>query len=220
MPKFSIPEPFREGFYHLARISRTDANVIAEELSNVKVGEGPEVISERIYDKKKIDKVKEILITIFSLTGLLDSERLPFEETVKDLVDSYIETDEPKLSKEKKNSLEKNLLLILANNEFIRLTFKAHSIKGEYQKILTNTRIISDARFIFSDNEVNSSNNSLIIHQLKVEYREDNQTKQTFFALDKNDLEKLSKQIDRAKEKETLIRESFGKEITFIDPKE
>lgn len=71
-------------------------------------------------------------------------------------------------------------------------------------------------RLIFEDDFNKFPQSGLIIHQLKLEYLENNEQKAFFITLDSNNILKLKEDLNRALEKEASIKRDYDK-VHFIN---
>ena len=109
----------------------------------------------------------------------------------------------------------KELLSIKA----IAATNKAVDLRGEYDKIYVDSRIMTDIRPSFYEDIKKGFEIGAIVHNLRIEYHHGNKPHgQIFLALDNNDLAALKGQIIRAEEKEMSLRTNL-KTISFIEVK-
>ncbi|MHC9292037.1 hypothetical protein ACRCUN_06190 [Mycobacterium sp. LTG2003] len=92
----------------------------------------------------------------------------------------------------------------LLNNATIQRYAKALTLRNEYERIVTDTRILSDIRPVFDDDEENPGIRAAIVnHTLRFTYTAgDGERHESHFALDVHDLEKLKAQIERALKKD------------------
>lgn len=219
MAKYRIPEQFISGFKELSSLKKDLTYKISDILKKLDIGDGPETLAKKLSDIKDLSKLDLSLIsfTIFSLISLAQKENI--EHLVNDLTQAYsLKNKEAK--KDKITNLKNNLITILNSIDKINLTFKAIELQSEYDKIFTDCRVISDIRLIFLDKLDESPKQALVIHNLKVEYQQDEKIKESFFTLDLDDLMKLKEQIERAIEKEKIIKGKINQEINFIEIKE
>ena len=219
MAKYRIPEQFISGFKELSSLKKNLTYKISDILKKLDIGDGPETLAKKLSDIKDLSKLDLSLIsfTIFSLISLAQKENI--EHLVNNLTQAYsLKNKEAK--KDKITNLKNNLITILNSIDKINLTFKAIELQSEYDKIFTDCRVISDIRLIFLDKLDESPKQALVIHNLKMEYQQDEKIKESFFALDLDDLMKLKEQIERAIEKEKIIKGKINQEINFIEIKE
>jgi hypothetical protein len=92
----------------------------------------------------------------------------------------------------------------LLQNATVQRFAKALTLRNEYERILTDTRILSDIRPVFDDDQENPSMRAAIVnHTLRFTYTAgDGERHESHFALDVDDLEKLKTQIERALKKD------------------
>lgn len=219
MAKYKIPEQFISGFKELSSLKKDLTYKISDILKKLDIGDGPETLVKKLSDIKRLSKSDLSLIsfTIFSLISLVQKENI--DHLVDDLTQAYSLQNKEAQNDEIIN-LKNNLITILNSIDKINLTLKARKLQSEYDKIFTDCRVISDIRLIFSDKLDESPKQAVIIHNLKVEYEQDEEIKESFFALDLDDLKKLKEQIERAIEKENIIKNKINRGINFIEIKE
>lgn len=83
---------------------------------------------------------------------------------------------------------------------------KASSVEYDRERLLLSTRILTDARPVFDDDEVGAPLTTLIIHTLKIEYHEDSSQNSFFVSLDGDDLIKLKTHVERALSKAAALK--------------
>lgn len=217
MAKIQIPNQFIPGFENLFNLSEDDFLKLIQELNLIPIGIGPKKFVEILVSKFESSQIISISSTIFSLGNILNTLELPIEEFASELTNSYSDIKELKLNVHDKKHLENRVLLVLKNIGSLKLTFKALSLLRENNQNLTESHIITDIRLVFQEQIENRERHAVIIHKLKLEFRKDNENKEFFLALDNNDLVKLKRQIERALEKEELIKQDYQNTISFID---
>jgi len=82
---------------------------------------------------------------------------------------------------------------------------RAIDLVVESQRLFHGSRVITDVRNVFVEAEEEPVA-AVIVHNLKIEYHEDENVRSIFVALDQSDLRRLSQTIDRALLKEAAIR--------------
>ena len=221
MARYNIPEDFISAYEILSKISIENISILNKELEQVRVGANPDEIVETLIKRNKIhlpkNELQAVVQAIFSSYGLINGEsQRNIENIITDLVDSFLETKD---GKSNYLNLKSNLQQLVRIGSRLHLTHKAFQLLSDYDKIYVDSRIISDVRIIFNDDLKNSNQEAAIVHQLKIEHHERGEIKSTFFALDINDLEKLKEYINRAIEKEKLLRDNTYKNLSFISLK-
>ena len=113
---------------------------------------------------------------------------------------------------------EKQLHQFLSKPSALSLTNKAIDLITEREKIWLSSRVITDVRPIFGDGDEIKFEASLIIHNLKIQFKENKLIKEFYFALDSEDLTNLKEQIIRAEEKEKILKSMLNeKSIKIVD---
>lgn len=111
----------------------------------------------------------------------------------------------------------------LLQNPKIRRFAKAYALRNEYERILTDSRIMSDIRPVFDDDEKTPSIQAATVnHTLRLTYRAgDGKSHEFHLALDADDLGKLKAQIDRAIEKDKAAQALLkSAEVDVLGPME
>ena len=219
MPKYRIPEEFIPGFNTLTKISFDDLGFIISAIKESPVGSNSNDIFKSVKNKVELDssELNILLQTIFSVIGVFVSESDGIEEVVEELIESYF-FQRKDISRDTKDHMISSLNAILKNASNIKLTLKARALISEYEKIFVDSRILTDIRIVFGDSFDEITQSAVVVHQLKVTYQSQNELKQSFFALDINDLRQLKINIERALEKEARIQSGvYSPQLSFID---
>gem|GEM_PF-6797370 len=117
--------------------------------------------------------------------------------------------------------LRERLIAILSLQSNLFYTIKSLALFDESDAIFTECRVITDIRLTFDHQAVKDGYRSgVVIHNLKLGYRQDGEPLHLVVSCHGSDLEQLRAAIDRALEKEKAIKEGeLGKAILFIDKK-
>jgi hypothetical protein len=221
MPKFKIPPPYQNGFKIFLGFSDKQRDELISSLEAEPLGAFPRKISSKIADGLGIKKIEadEIISALFSLYNLKDITNASAKQIADDLVESMLSFVEDK--KMVSERVPEQILRILTSQSPFALTFKSADLFSEREKLVVNTRIISDIRPIFCDGGSLEIEGATVIHTLKIEYDENGATKEIFLGLDDQDLKKLKENIQRAEQKSALIPKTFGtQKIKFIEIEE
>lgn len=97
------------------------------------------------------------------------------------------------------------------------LMAKATGLITENEKNYSESRVISDVRYIFSSGD-NPQNviGGVLVHKLKIDYFENSVQKEFFVSMDLKDLNELALTIQRAIAKDKILRKNFA-EILFVE---
>jgi hypothetical protein len=105
--------------------------------------------------------------------------------------------------------LRSRLLTLLSMPSF-EVGAKALDLLFETERHISDVRILTDLRPVFSDSAVEVPKTSLVIHTLKIDFHEGEQSPHFFASLDLNDLRKLQKAVSRAIEKDSTLRKALN----------
>ncbi|MBN1197968.1 MAG: hypothetical protein JXA23_01360 [Bacteroidales bacterium] len=217
MAKIQIPKQFLEGFKALYAIDENDFQRLIDSLQIVPVGLGPNSFIKTLKSNLEYPWISQVAATIFSLGSLLESQEFTNDELSNELASAYGEGLDLTLAEEQKAIYSKRNKELLKNLGSLKLSFKALNLLTENNQNFVESHIITDIRLVFQEEIDQKNRNAVIIHKLKIDYRKEGEPKQFYIALDNNDLKKLKKQIDRALEKEEIIKKDYSNSISFIE---
>ena len=220
MIRIAIPERHEEGFQLFIALEDNQREELISIFENLPIGATPQKASNAISQKLDLSENSaiEMSLTLFSIFSAFD--RLDF--SVEELVGEFIKAiKESKTLKELEISENfENQLFRLIDISNLTLTSKAIDLLTERGRILLSTRIISDVRPVFSGKDDLEIVGNLIIHNLKVAYKDNSNLKELFLALDSKDLSELKEQIIRTEKKEEKLRNTIlPLDIPIIDLK-
>jgi len=199
-----------QSLVHFERFLALPENLLTSlvnELEKAPIGSLPKSLSTQLYQSLNLDRkdLENILSAIFNLYKAKQQAKrfgIGLEEFVDEVI-AFLETRHD----EKVNHKTKNHLIQVLSIKSISLTMTAIAIRTEADKLAVETGIFTDIRPIFYENDIKGS---LILHNLKVEFLENGESKENFFLLDREDLAKLKNQILKAELKEQSIRKKLG----------
>jgi hypothetical protein len=215
MAKFKIPEQYLTGFETIAKLDGDQIENLSSIIKNIHAGIGYNSLKTLIVSELKADQAEAISHSLYSLVGFVTSEPQKLDDIVKELVSSFEESRKQQLLKIERE----NFVYILSeffNNRNIKLTFKAINLLSFNDKTFRDGKIITDIRLLFDDDISSSERSAVIIHQLKIEYLEDDEVKDYYFSLDSTDLIKLQSQLERAIKKEEVIKNNYNETFSFF----
>lgn len=217
MSKLRIPKSHAEGFVFLSNLSESDFKELVNTISKIDRGTLPDKLASDISEETKIEKdvsneIAKILFNIYSLKEQFDNN---ISELTSELSLALKNSNVEIGTDSNWNKLEERLENLLSFDENIGNTFKALKLLSEYDKIFVNSKIVTDIRPAF-DNENLSTDTALIVHNLKIGYHKNDRNEEMYLALDSNDLDELKKHIERAKKKEEKIKDTLKDKFLFI----
>ncbi|MHA1583678.1 MAG: hypothetical protein ACTSWL_00360 [Promethearchaeota archaeon] len=165
---------------------------------------------------KNLKPVINEILNLFSVfNGLKEDLRLKdINEFIDMLKDSFYDKLQQKKEnleedmKEKLNLLGDFIHKLFESNKSLLIIEKARTLLEEREKLVINTRIITDFRPVFEEDNIDIITDGVILHNLRIEIINEQRNKEKkIFALDHDDLLRLQKNISRAFEKEDRIRD-------------
>jgi hypothetical protein len=183
-------------------VSREEVANLAAQLKSIPAEEGV--------------KIFEALLPLYMLKGSTNKNTSEF---ISDVINSLMISsgDEVKLLTAQAKPLEGRLTKLLGLKT-IDLSAKAMSVLFEQQRTFQAARILTDIRPVFNHDATELPTAAVLIHTLRIEYLEDEESKEFFVAMDKNDIQKLRDVLERANQKESSIKEVLSKSsIDFIE---
>ncbi len=141
-------------------------------------------------------------------------------EMVEDVCQAMDQSDDEnlRLSGEQRERF-RGYLIELLNVESVRVGAKALEVLFENQRSFIGARIVTEVRPIFGSHPEDTPERALIVHMLKVTYREQGQDKDFFVALDTTDVGTLSNVLDRADTKAESLKAFLERtRVSYIDP--
>ncbi|MEH2253582.1 hypothetical protein [Nostoc sp.] len=182
-------------------------------------------ISERIVKTQKLDRrtAVNIVETLVSLRQFYKEENLSNEDIVV-LISKYIEEDsEFEVKIEQIERFSKRLSSLLKALESIAFSLdiseKASNLLIEHERIFSDSRIVTDIRPVFDSETEKKVKAAILIHTLKIQYRDVGGTKEFYVALDSDDLDNLYEQIVIAINHRDVLGSVLQKaEIECINP--
>jgi hypothetical protein len=94
----------------------------------------------------------------------------------------------------------------LLSIESVAISAKALSILYDYERHVSDFRILTDIRPIFADDVITQPLAALITHALKIQYHETDKLHDFYISLDSADLRDLQSHIERALAKELALQ--------------
>ncbi|MBN4005479.1 hypothetical protein [Nostoc sp. LPT] len=184
-------------------------------------------ISEKIVQTQKLNRrtALNIVVTLVSLRQLYKEQNLSNEAIVA-LLSKSIEEDaefaeffKPEQIEPFKRKLS-SLLKALESIAFpLDILDKASDLLIEHERIFSDSRIVTDIRPVFDSETERKVEAVILIHTLKIQYRDAEGTKEFYVVLDSDDLENLHEQIIIAIDNRQALGSVLKKaEIEYINP--
>jgi len=208
-----IPNEHHSGIRLLATISEHSANSLLNALIKAPPLSSQQSLTQfllsEIQDFEEIgkEKLQNILNVLFSLYDLLDRTEMSATELAAQVSQAIeFDNDFSPLNSDQTKDLSDRLVLFLGNDETIALSYKTSMVLSDHKCLFTDARLFTDMRPIFKSKIESDPLAIGIVHTLKILYRELEGNQEFFVSLDLSDLQKLNREIQRAMDKETALR--------------
>lgn len=123
------------------------------------------------------------------------------------------------IPEDREEVLRARILRFVTLESFV-ISARAFDVLTSHQRVMYTSRIFSDVRSIFGDDISKGPAAAVIIHKLKMEYRENGERKEMYFALDSKDLKTLADVVKRAEAKDSALRTTLKSMGTVcLEPK-
>lgn len=166
------------------------------------------------------DQATQVVRMLFSL--YLASQGVPFD--TKTLVDGVCEVAEASGDKDLQpkdgnwRAFKDDLIALLSDEQSIGLTAKALDVRVQHEHVFGAARILTDMRPVFGREVRDCPIGSVVVHNLKITYREDGDEKDFYIALDLRDLRQLKELVERAIQKEETLKSTIARaDMRFFD---
>lgn len=163
----------------------------------------------QIVDKVEVDE--DILLDIVRMLGRMYMGRSVADISAHDFASELNE----RLSEisgfpidledeDTRNEFSKLISDILTVENSLGITSKAVGVMTEHEHVYCRCRILTDMRPIFGD-EPNELKAAVIVHTLKIAFHSQDDHKEIYIAMDKNDVKELIEALKRAEKKEQSL---------------
>lgn len=213
MAEIILKQDSEHDFEVLFSMEKSRLNLLISRLKDSKPGLSPQKISENLYKELEMtsDNLEKVIQLIFDMNRVKLSSGFDTEKVIDDFLKAVKKYTSKIFQSE---SIREYLETILQVEGSVFLTVSAKNLVFLRDNILTDTDIETDVRPIFKDDEFKGL---VIIHTLKIDFAKNDSDEQSVvrLGLDKDDMDKLEKLIQRAKLRELSLKKNISN--TFVD---
>lgn len=211
--KFRIPDAYREILRQWAELDSSLISQAASMLESQEPTLSPKNLVEALASKPGVSEEMAGHFLSILINGYLrrDQEETPVGEIASDIV-SQIPDLKPGSKKGK--AMADAISRILQADKTFGFIAKSASVVLDEPKVFQACRILTDMRPVFSPST--SPLGMAVVHQLRVTYIENGESKSFYCSLTRNDIEELEKTIDRAKTKVAKLKKAL-RNVTVVD---
>jgi len=220
MNKYSIPSQFISGFENIIKLTDDQVVLFSDVFKQQPPGESPKFIFEQSKEFLKPlteQDIYDMISAMYSIADIFETAKRDISTFTSNFSESYL-TSNPRASKEDQIVLKNHLSILLKGYDSVRLSSKGRDIITSNKNNYNKARVITDIRVVFDENIKEDNKVAVVVHNLKFEYSQRAKKKEFFISLDLSDLRDLKSVIDRAIQKDEIIRESKHS-LEFIDIK-
>ncbi len=223
MVELRIPKEDEVGLQKLASLDNDSVRELVSALGKVspvisRAELAPKIASELdTMPRSDIDDIVGVLLPLYLLQEHHDRSAPEIAEDVCRAMDRS-DNEKLKFSSDDRQRFKSRLIELLGI-EAVRVGAKALEMLFENQRSFLNARIVTEVRPIFGSNPEDTPAGALIVHMLKITYREQGEDREFFVALDTTDVGKLSSVLDRADAKAESLRSYLERtRVSYIHP--
>lgn len=223
MAELKIPKENEKGLKALVTLDDESVRELVSALGQVSpVLYSPELSSKvaskiDAISRNDLDNVLDVLLPLYLLR---ERHSVSTTEIVEDVLRAMDRSDneELKLSGARREHFKERLIELL-DVESVGVGAKALEVLFENQRSFLGVRIVTEVRPIFGSRLEDPPAGALVVHMLKITYREQGQDKDFFVALDTTDVGTLRGVLDRADLKAESLRSFLeGTRVSYVDP--
>ncbi len=216
MATIRIPENVYPGFTLISILSDKQIDKIIDFLKSMSIGIKYDEVADYFDNIIGEQSGKELLKTILSFSEIADDDDDDYINIVDNLIKSFIDLSNTTFNVKEKKQLKKNLLSIFKNYDSINKTIKSKQLAFENENNLSGFKLFTDMRLVFDKDLKSKERIGIVIHKLKLEYLKNVEENEIHLSLDIKDLKKLKIEIEKAIEKDQLIREDYKEVLKYI----
>ena len=230
MPRIQIPKKYRSGIEKIITLDSAVFKNLIDALKNSNpsfhLKKLADTVSLKIKQKGIEDLTKDDLLNILEAIVSLYPLQTYYSLTLEDLASSLGEAvaeleDFPNVTEEQKKIFEARITTLLSIDGALYVASKVEELLFEYQHLFLGSRIITDIRPVFDPDLNKIPVGALIVHTLKLEYKQGNEQKDFYIALDTNDVKNLREQLDISEQKAESIKLMLNQaQVSYLDVEE
>lgn len=215
MAILSLPKRLDRGFRIYFGLEDSVRGAIIDSIrANSSVNLRPKQLAGKLadtgLDPQDLDSVVRMIYSV--VAGPIDTGQKA-KQFISDIVDTLRSRGDDTIVPNQ--SFVEEMMIVF---EVMEPHVKARSLAFDREKILRNSKILSDVRPIFDSNDPSKIHGFTILHTLQVEFTETGKWEMHQFAMSTDDLEELKQHIERAEEKEAALRKVMSPlGLEFVD---
>ena len=210
-----VPQPFLDGFRRIAAFTPKETKLVLQGVKKTGIRDTTKYILASLAFIKDMALRDNTANTIFSIGHL----RNTFKSKINQLPDEILAKTMDKWSDDEKKGVDtkayKNTLIQLFEGGIgLEQNFKVSALLHSHGAVLKKVQVVTDVRPVFQENLEKFS--GIIFHNLLFTVKENGVDKTIRIAIDKPEIRDIQKALERALEKERVLRKSSKNFPLFV----
>lgn len=216
MPSLTIPERYRPGIRAIRNLSPEAADELVTALSGAPIGPNIASIMRAAGVATSIQgpNLSMIIESLVSLGVVLYESEVDLSAFAHDVVKAMSEMadTDPAIRQDEAIVLERRFQRLLGCRSLTSAS-KAIGLRTDFPNIFCDAKILTDVRPVFGDDPKKPPPGAIITHTLKIDYHRcgGGRHQEFYVGLDADDLDTLARVLQRARDKNSSLRELLQK---------
>jgi hypothetical protein len=210
-----VPTAAQEGLVFLVKLSEQQMISLKQALRQASPALALPELMEQMASGVPLpdDQAVKIISVLASLYSAKVEKDLASDKFSEELFEALKRTGnkEFQLSDSRASQFRKDLQELLSLDESLGVTTRALAVMAEHEHIWQSGRMLTDLRPVFGLDPSETPKAAVVIHNLRIAYRDAGHLKEFFVALDSDDLSQLRRVLERATKKESSVRKLADK---------
>lgn len=192
-----IPKEDFESLIELLNLSDNEFDSIVEDIEKMSFDLNFKSIESKL---RNITSNYKVILGLYFTFCKFDIPEDKFAHQLAEYYKNKIDDDSAN------NEIEQRILKLFKKENPIRIAIKSRILISEVSNLYDECRVLTDVRPVFSSKEESSIISKVILSNLKISYRKNEDFKEFFVTLEEEDLRKLKDVIERAIKKLELLK--------------
>lgn len=206
--KLQVPAIYAPILGDLLKLSPEAMKDLLSSLQEVQPTVAVESLAELLAERLPLDarKTRGIVELLSSLNVAREGLGADQEEFIAELRSAMEQSDQEELHTSDWTAFEELLRAALSTDNSLSLSSKAIDVLTDHARVFWYARTLTDLRSVFHSEVEEKPPAMVIVHTLKIGYREAGANREFFVALDSADVRELIENLERALKKEGSLK--------------
>lgn len=216
MPPIDPPPEHAAALREIASLTDEQFNELLIAIEANQSRSGINKLVDIIHQQFSADVANDLLPAVRSMLAYAEANLLDLTEFIAQVSDS----SEMALSDQQKDTFRRRLADLIVNGP-LQILHKSLVLALEQDRVLYDTKITTDIRPIFGEQLDSGPRSALILHSLRITFKQDESDKVEYFAMEEADLVLLNYAVERALAKSSALRQWLAStDVKHIEPGE